>query len=369
MKKNILALLTSSYGGGAERLVLNQANMYNSKEFNFHVITFRPGHLEKEFSKSKAKYSTLNTKFRFSITALLRLNSYIKKNKIEILHAHLIEPEIYAMLLKILNPKLNVVITKHNANDFRKSLFWGLLGKLTSVCAENVIAVSGTVKRFSVKYEHISPKKIVVYPNGTDTSKVKRAKNAIAVRKRLGLKNNDFVVGIVGRLTEQKGHILLIKAAELLKNKIPNLKVIIIGEGELRDSLQYEVEKKKLENNIKFLGFRHDIKEIYSAMDIFCMPSLWEGLSIVLLEAMSSESLVIMSNLPNNREVAEDVKEAVYFKKGDYRELAEKIYYYYKNPKKADKIRQNARKKAVKKFDFRDNLRKIEGLYKYILTK
>jgi len=367
MKKNILSLLTSSYGGGAERLVLNQMNLFNFKEYNFHVITFRQGQLEKEFRKTKAKYNTLNTKFKFSILTLLKLNNYIKKNKIEIIHAHLIEPEIYSFFLKILNPKLKIIITKHNANDFKKKLLWGLIGKLTSICAEKVITVSGTIKKFSQKYEHISQKKIVVYPNGTNTSKIKRIVNSSKIRKRIGLKKDEFVVGVVGRLTKQKGHIFLIKAAEILKNKIPKLKIIIIGDGKLKDSLEYEVEKRNLSNIIKFVGFRHDIKEIYSAMDIFCMPSLWEGLSIVLLEAMSSESLVVMSNLPNNKEVAEDGKEAVYFNKGNHQELAKKIDYYYKNPKKAEIIRKNAREKVVSNFDFKKNLKEIERLYKNIL--
>jgi hypothetical protein len=107
MKRNILTLLTSSYGGGAERLVLNQMNLYDRDKFNLHVITFRPGQLEEDFRNAGVKYCSLNVKQKLSLSALMGLNRYIKKNRIELLHAHLIEPEVYTVpiMLMILGKK------------------------------------------------------------------------------------------------------------------------------------------------------------------------------------------------------------------------------------------------------------------------
>jgi glycosyltransferase involved in cell wall biosynthesis len=244
-----------------------------------------------------------------------------------------------------------------------------MVGKTISLFADRVICVSNEIGRFSRKYEFINPKKIEVYPNGIDTKKLIKIKNHLLLRKKLGLNKNDFVVGIVGRLTKQKGHIFLIKAVELLQNKIPNLKVLVIGDGELEVSLKKEVIKRGLQNQFKFLGFRHDTQDLYSMMDVFCMPSLWEGLSIVLLEAMSTERLIVMSNLPNNIEVVKPNQEGIYFKKGNYVELADKVLDCYKYPQKTERIKKNARQKVTEKFDFKNNLKKIERAYLEVLTR
>ena len=364
-------MLTASYGGGAERLILDQSRFHDRDKFNIHIITLREGNIENEFRKLKSvKYLCLNVPKGFRLSALFKLISFIRKNKIKLVHAHLIEPEIYTVPLKIFIPGLKIITTKHNANEFKKKRYIGLLCKITSIFADKIISVSDEIKNFSIRYEFIKPDKILVFYNGIDIQKYKKIKSAeklSEIRKKYGLKDNDFLVGIVGRLTKQKGHNILIRAAELLKDKISNLKIMVIGEGELRQSLVKEVSKRGLQEKLLFTGHVDDMKKIYAILDILCMPSLWEGLSVVLLESMSMKKLVILSDLPNNREVAEDGNEAVYFQTGNHEELADKIFYYYQNPEYGDIIKLNARKKIIEEFNYIDNLNKIEGLYTNIL--
>jgi glycosyltransferase involved in cell wall biosynthesis len=366
-KKNILILLTASYGGGAEKLVLDQAKFYNKDVFKLHIITFREGNIENEFRNLKdVKYLCLQTPKKFSFKTISKLLKYIKKNRINMVHAHLIEAELYSFPLKIFAPTLKIILTKHNANEFKKKIFFRLISKIISILVDKIICVSETIKDFSVKYELSSPRKIQIAYNGIDPAKFK--KNHIngeieKSRKKFGFKKDDFLVGIIGRLTKQKGHIYLVKAAEKLINTIPRLKILVIGEGELKDFLEFEIIQRGLQDIFVLTGHIDNMFEIYSILDIVCIPSLWEGLSLVLLEAMSMENLVIMSDLPNNIEVAEENKEAIYFQTGNHEELAEKIYYYYQNPDDAKKIGNNARKKILHKFNYIDNLKKIENLY------
>ena len=264
MKQNILTLITSSYGGGAERLVLDQMKLYDQSKFNLYVITFRPGQLEDGFKKTNATYHCLHTKSRLSLSTLIKLSKFIKNKNIKLIHAHLVEPEIYAVLLKILNPRVKLIITKHNTNDFRKKFGWRIIGKLISMFANRIICVSNEVKRFSLKYEKIKSNKILVYPNGINTKEIRKVEGVSKLRKELELNQKDFVLGIIGRLTKQKGHIILLKAIELLKDKIPNLKLLIIGDGELIKKLEQEVIKRGIGDKVKFLGFRNDIKELYT---------------------------------------------------------------------------------------------------------
>jgi len=366
-KKNILILLTASYGGGAERLILDQAKYYDKEKFNLHIITFREGNIENDFKVLKeARYLCLQAPKRFSFKTLSRLIKYINENKISLIHVHLMEPEIYTAPLKILRPSLKIIVTKHNTDRFKKKIHISILCKFLSFFADGIICVSKSTKDFSKKYELVNEKKVHVIYNGIDTRKFRRIENRKVIndfRRKFGLTDHDFVIGVVGRLTKQKGHIYLIEAACLLKNKIPNLKIVIVGEGELKETFEQEAKKKDLQNNLIFTGHVDEMDKLYPILDILCMPSLWEGLSIVLLEAMSAESLVIMSNLPNNKEVARENEEASYFEVGDYEELAEKILYYYNNPEAAERVKKNARKKIVDKFDYLENLKAIERLY------
>lgn len=361
-KKNILILITSSYGGGAERLVLNQMKLYKKESFILHVITIRKGNIENKFIREGGKlYHSLNVKKGFSLVALWKIVKYIKRNRINLIHVHLIEAEIYAFIVKIVCPKVKVIVTKHNANDFLKKISWRLIVKILSLMEDKIICVSNEV--YKVFSDIISNKdKMVVYYNGIIIKENKK-KSWIKTRDKYGFSNGDFIVGIIGRLTKQKGHTLLIEATKVLKEKIPNLRVVIVGDGELREKLQCYIEKNQLKNKIYFLGYHKDIIPIYSMLDIIAVPSLWEGLSLVLLEAMGQGKVVVASDLPNNKEVITDKKDGVLFRKEKFDELADKIYYLYNNPKELDRIGKNAKIRIMNNFDFNKNLKEIEKTY------
>jgi glycosyltransferase involved in cell wall biosynthesis len=370
-KKNILILLTASYGGGAERLILDQGLFFDRDKFNLHIITLREGNIESQFRELKeVSYLCLYSPKKFSFKNLRRLIKYIKENNIHLLHAQLFESEFYAFLLKLFIPILKIIVTKHNANEFKKKFLFGFLGKIMSLVTDKIIAVSDSIKDFTIKYEFVKPIKILTIYNGINTSKFQRNidKDEITnLRNSFCIKENDFVIGVIGRFTKQKGHIILVKAVEYLKEKIHNLKIIMIGDGELKEEILIEIKQKGLETKFLLTGHLDDMSMIYSILDILCVPSLWEGLSLVQLEAMSTENLVIISDLQNNLEVAEENTEAVFFKTGNYEDLANKILYFYQNPHDADSIKTNARKKIIAKFDFKDNLKKLENLYSRLL--
>ncbi len=365
-KKNVLILISSSYGGGAERLVLNQMKLYNKENFILHAITIRKGNIENKFIKEGGKsYHSLNVKKRFSLIALWEIVKYVKKNKISLIHVHLIEAEIYAVIVKIICSKVKIIVTKHNVNDFLKKSSWRLIVKILSLMEDKIVCVSNEV--YKVFSDIISNRnKMVVHHNGIIIEESKK-ESRIKTRNKYGFNNDDFIVGIIGRLTEQKGHTLLIEAAKILKEKMPNLKVAIVGDGELREELQCYVKKNKLEKVVYFLGYQENITQIYSMLDIIAMPSLWEGLSLVLLEAMSQEKVVVCSDISNNKEVVIDKKDGVLFSKNNFKELANKIYYYYINTEELEGIGKNAKRKIMSNFNFNKNIKDIEKTYREIL--
>ena len=328
-KIKVLTLIPASYGGGAENLVFDQLKYYNKESIEYKAIALRNENEEEKFRKY-IEYSCLNANKKFELNILIKLNKIIKKNKIQILHTHLMEADVYGFLLKILNPKIKWITTKHNNDEFRKKIFWRILNKIISIKNDKIITVSGAVKNFIIKHEWINPKKIIVLTNGIDTNRFKKISN-IGIRKKYGISKNYFIVGIVGRLNYQKGHIFLLKATKLLKNKIRNLKILIVGNGELEEVLKLKCKKYNIEKNVIFSGFRKDIENVYNSFDIFCLPSRFEGLPLVLIEAMACERLCICSDIPNNREVIDNNIDGILIKIGNVKKIAETILYFYKN--------------------------------------
>lgn len=137
----------------------------------------------------------------------------------------------------------------------------------------------------------------IFVPNGIDLEKygnVPESKDAI--REKLGIPSEAFVAGNIGRFEEQKNHTFLIDIFEQVLKKQPNSYLILIGEGSLEEEVKEKVLSKKMQDNVLFLGLRDDIPELLKSMDVFLMPSLYEGLPISAVEAQASNKKLVLSN-------------------------------------------------------------------------
>jgi glycosyltransferase involved in cell wall biosynthesis len=361
MKKNILILVTAAIGGGVERLILDQMKYFDKCKFDLHVATLRKGYLENEFSNTPSHYVCLESKRRISLKTLTKLLCYIKKHKIDLVHTHLYLPDIHGFLIKISIPRIKLITTKHNTNEFRKKLYWGLLDKLLAWPANQVIAVSHSVKDFISKYEFISPKRIKVIYHGVDFSKFKRKTNLVRLRKQLEIKHKDFVIGIVGRITKQKGHIYLLESVAQLKKKIPCIRLLIIGVGELKNQMEQYANNLGIAENVDFLGFRNDLSELYSLMDVLCLPSIFEGLGLVLVEAMLCNTITVGAKIHGIEEIIEDGVNGFLVPPKDSNTLTKILYRIYQSD--FDKKLISRAKLTAQRFNFKKNLKKIEEVY------
>ena len=165
-----------------------------------------------------------------------------------------------------------------------------------------IVAVSEGVKSDLVKYEHISPGKIQVIYNGIDASKFRVKIDRKKKREELGIDRDDKVIGVGVRLSEQKGINYLIEAVSIVVKSFPNVKLLIIGDGECRTYLEKLASDCGIADKVIFTGFRSDIPEILQIIDVYALPSLWEGHPLVLLEAMAAGKPVVASDIPGNRE-------------------------------------------------------------------
>jgi glycosyltransferase involved in cell wall biosynthesis len=168
---------------------------------------------------------------------------------------------------------------------------------LMSQFAHKVVGVSDHTTENLIKFEKISRKKTMTIVNGIDGSKYDVAIDKNQKRKELGLKETGPIIGACVRLTEQKGLSYLLEAVQRIKPQFPDISVLVAGEGPLEQRLINQCRDSGIDKNVFFIGPRTDVPEILKLLDIYVLPSVWEGLPMILLEAMAAECPIIASRV------------------------------------------------------------------------
>lgn len=198
------------------------------------------------------------------------------------------------------------------------------LERLAARWCDSIVTVSEYHREWALRAQIGSPEQIVAIPNGVPTERAQPTRPRDEVRAELGLED-AFVVLATGRLAEQKGLEYLIRAAPLLRAELPSTRIVIAGDGPLGERLSRLVSDLGVEDLVRLLGFRSDVGDLLAASELVVLPSLWEGLSISLLEAMAAGKPVVTTLIGSNREVTNDGETAVLVPPKDAEALAAAI--------------------------------------------
>lgn len=314
MKK--LYLLNYVGMGGTEKYVLDLIHATGPANNVFVYSEDGPG--LKQFRESGVKIYKVKMSSPFDAKAAFELKKIINKEKVGIVHAQFLRENFIAVLSKLLGANIKVIWTYHV--DVSMGLLIRFANKIFTRFNHKVIAVSNFMKN-SLIDKGIRKDKIAVVYNGVDFPK-KRTSNSAP--KEIP---NDFRIGIVGRLREEKGHEFLLKSLYKLKNELmqQNWICYVFGEGSLKDKLVKLASDLHLEDRIIFKGFIKNKEEIYENIDLVIVPSLNESLSYVAIEALAYSKPVIATNVGGLPEVIIDGKTGILVEYGDENELANKI--------------------------------------------
>lgn len=203
--------------------------------------------------------------------------------------------------------------------------------------------------------EWFPKEKLVLIYNGVDTSK-----GIDQERKLIPRENDEIIIGNAGRLTEQKGQKYLIEMAKILKNDGLKFKLYIAGEGELKSSLQEEINKENLQNEVKLLGHVSDMPGFFNSLDVFVFTSLYEGSANTLIETLQYGVPTLAWNVSSNPEIIEDKVTGLLATLGNTEELAEKTKELLGEEAKV--YRENGYKKVKETFDSKKNLLKLNEI-------
>ena len=351
--------------GGLQNGIVNLVNNMDTSKFeNIICCLTQGGDFEKRLNKN-IKVSKMFKKPGNDYQLYIKLIKYLKEIKPTIVHTR-----NWAGMDGIIAAKMaRVPIIIHGEHGFeiadlisqnRKRKFIRKL--VLSTMVDKIVTVSKNLKNRLINEIKIKPEKIIHIPNGVDTNKFNIYRKEFT-RKKFGFKKEDFIIGIVARLDPIKNHKTLFFAFKEIVKNYPQVKLIIVGDGPLREELKEKSYQLGIKNKVIFMGERDNVPEILKTFDIFVLPSLNEGMSNTILEAMATGIPVIASNVGGNPELVIDGRTGFLFSPNDVESLVQKIKTYILHPELKQKHGYNARKRVEEKFSLDQMVRRYEELY------
>jgi glycosyltransferase involved in cell wall biosynthesis len=293
-----------------------------------------------------------------------RLARFLRARKPDIIHTHLIHGDLYGTLAARLAGVPIVVSTKHNDDAFRRSSFYAWLSRQAARRQDRIIAISDHLARFSVEVEGLDADKITRIHYGLDGAAFRaRVRDVAGVRAEFDILAGAPLVGVVGRLTEQKGHIYLLRAWAQVTAALPEARLLVVGDGPLRGELQRQTRDLGLAGSVIFAGRREDVPRIMAALDVMTLPSLWEGFGLVLLEAMAVSRPIVASRVSAIPEIVVDGETGLLVPPRDADALAAALIALLRDPQRVVEMGRRGRVRLEQAFTVEQMVAQMEAVY------
>lgn len=352
----VLQVINSLKIGGAEKLVVDFV-ITAKKKYNWDMeilILFGENLFQNELQKAQIKVMGPLLNHKFDFLHLYRLISKIARGGYSIINVHLFPASLYVALASFfLRKKTKLIFTEHSVWN-RRRLFFGfkLLDRFIYSRFAKIVCVSEQVRRELVDWLPNLRKKTIVVPN------------AVAVPRSTTNVAKEFDLIFVGRLTKAKGVDILLKALAQLKDEGIFVVTAVVGDGPLMDCLKGMAKNMGIENLVHFLGTQKFIFDFYQRSKILVLPSRWEGLPLVILEAMGSGIPVIATSVGGIVDVIRNYREGILIPPENVAELKKAIIILLRDSKLAGKLALNAKRKFKAIYSMERYIDRISEIYK-----
>ena len=357
----VLHIVTYMGRGGLETMLMNYYRNIDRSKIQFDFLTHRDceADYDKEITNLGGKIYHLPYLNPFSKSYLNALDNFFANHKeYKIVHSHLDCMSSIPLKYAKKNGVKVAIAHSHNSNQpkDKKYLLKILYKRLIPKYADKLFACSlnSGIWMFGKKYKN----DITILNNAINTEDyVYNYKTRLRVRERFGL-DNDFVIGHIGRFSIQKNHTFLLDIFKSVHDKFPCTKLLLVGDGELRPSIERKIRDLNLCDSVILTGVVDNVSEISQAFDVFCFPSLFEGLSVAMIEMQATGVKCIISDTISKECIVTDNVDVVSLK-NDTSAWAETILKYkdgYVHANMFDEI-------SNKNFDIRNNSKWLQEFY------
>lgn len=364
--------------GGTEKHFLQLLDGLN-EDFNFVVFHLNPER-GKAFELLSKRTEVFNLNFigTFSgvINAIYSAFALLRKEKPSLIYSSTLIGLILILPFSIIYRVPIISARRSLYSKYSKSIFtWSILMQkiifwINNISSKKIIGNSEAVGSLTLN-DAFSKNKYITINNGLDSgsfSKIDK-KRVDIFRKEFNLKSEDFIIGSVGNYRKVKNYKQIIQAADYILKKDQRIKFIILGEGIERDDLERMIKSNGLENNVILTGYRPDLAEALSIIDIFLMTSISEGSPNALIEACSMKKVVIGTDVPSINEIINHGKNGFLVKLHDSEALANMILKIYDDFENMDKIKEEAFKTVLEDFDLEKNLAMFRKIFSEAINK
>lgn len=367
---NILHLTTHLNRGGISQYLLSVGADFVQRGHSVWVVS-GGGEMEPEFSERniKVKNFSIRTKSELSpkiYAALPSLIRWIRKEKIDVIHAHTRVTQVMGFWLSFFTGRA-YVSTVHG-------FFKRRLGRrLFPAWGDRAVAISDAVGADLRETHQVPAECIRVIYNGLDLKELSRrfsAHDPLQARKEYGFGPNSFVVGIIARLVSDKGHEYLLEAVKLLVPKIPEIRLLIVGDGKYRRSLEEVTRAMDLKDRVFFTGNLKDVSRPLAAIDVFVLPAVWrEGFGFSIVEAMACKKPVIVTNIWALNTLIQNHENGILVEPRDAQELAQALQLILKDQAFRNRIGKAGYETAERRFSLDRMVLELENVYREALSR
>lgn len=348
-------------GGGVESVIMNYYRHIDRSKVQFDFICDEDStNIPYEEIEKLGGHVILCPPYQKLFKYMKFLENLFREKKYRIVHSNINTLSVFPLrAAKKAGVKVRIAHSHSASNpkEWKKNLLKNTLRPFSKRYATDYFACTEHAGRYQFGKKMLLRGDISIVTNAVEVGNYEFSmRDRGHIRKELGLSDDDYVIGNIGRLIPQKNQLFLVKVFRRIKNDNPNAKLLIVGEGPLREKIEKLSKKLGLEKDVIVENNHKDIGAYYSAMDVFAFPSIYEGLGMVVIEAQINGLLVIASNnVPADTKIAEAVK---YLSLEDANEWVEEILNY-----RAMRNANGIDYEKMAKYNILNNADELVGLY------
>ena len=374
MKKiNILFLMMSLDVGGTEKHVFDLVSHLNKETFNPVICClYNLGQIGMKLSENKKGIKIYKdiAKNKWDISCLWKLFNIIKKENIDILYT--IDSPL-SQFWGSVSAKFGGVTANITRISMTNPIFHAkrrkLVNRVMMPSIDKVISQAYSQKEYLVNIEKIDAEKIEVIYNGVDLAKFRKSKDELALKESVGIPEDARVVGMVARLSLEKGYPVFLNTAKIILNKMPDVHFLIVGDGAEKENLKKMTGQLQIESNIHFLGTVKNVPQVVSLFDVAVMSSDFDTFSNSILEYMAMSKPVVATNVGSFFEVVRQDVNGYLLQPGDPEGLAESVLKLLDDKNLAVRLGKAGRKIVEEEFSIQKMVETYEVLFEGVVKQ
>ena len=369
---NILFMIDELDIGGTEQQILELVRHIDKSRYKPMVCCLRSdGRVADEIRQLGVKVVLLRKRMKFDFFIIPKLMRFIKEERIDIVQTYLITANIWGVLAAKLAGVRWIFASERNVNTSdqgNKHPFADFVFRVLCTLPARIIGNADAVSKYLVEDINIPKAKVVTIHNGINLDRFDCKVDINRKKSELGLDLRSPVIGVIARLSPQKNHRMLLQATLKVVNTIPDLRMLIVGDGPLLGQIKDLCNDLDLASNVIFTGARRDVPEIMQVLDISVLPSLFEGFPNTIMESMAAGKPVIATDVGGNPELVENGKTGYIVPSNDPEVMADAILHLLKNRILLAKLGKAGRRRIEKYFTLDRMVQKTEQMYSVFAT-